>query len=70
MMSQVVLFAYRIMLNISRRESQKFYERGYIVILSYLCNAIKRSTKFRCIGTLNMVELLNMLSMELTMFLN
>ena len=44
MMSQVVLFAYRIMLNISRRELQKFrYQGGYIVILSDLCNAIKKT---------------------------
>ncbi len=32
---------------------QKYYQRGYIVILNDLCNAIeKRSTKFRCIGSL------------------
>ena len=45
MMSQVVLFAYRIMLNILRRELRKriFYQRGYIVILRDLCNAIKKA---------------------------
>ena len=54
MMPQVVLLAYRMMLNISRRELQKFYLRGYIVILNDVCKAIKkRLTKFRCIGTLS-----------------
>ena len=43
MMSQVVLFSYGIKLNISRRELQKFYQRGYIVILSDLCNAIRKT---------------------------
>ncbi len=53
MMSQVMLFANRIMLNILKRELQKFYQRGYIVFLGDLWNAMKkRSTKFRCIGTL------------------
>jgi hypothetical protein len=26
-----------------RRELQKFYQTGYIVILNYLCNAIKKT---------------------------
>ncbi len=43
-MHYVVLFAYRIMLDIlrRRRELQKFYQRVYIVILNDLCNAIKK----------------------------
>jgi hypothetical protein len=31
-------------LNISRKKrAKKFYQRGYIVILNYLCNAIKKT---------------------------
>ncbi len=49
------VFAYRMKLNILRRKGvTKILPRGYIVILSNLCNAIKKSsTKFRCIATLN-----------------
>ena len=39
----VVLFVYRVMLNISTKNRIiKFYQRSYIVISSDLCNAIKK----------------------------
>ena len=40
-----VIFAYQTKLNISRKKRaiQKFYQRGYIVILNYICNAIKKT---------------------------
>ena len=43
MTSVVVLFAYLIKLNIStRKELCKFYQRSYIIILTYLSNSIKK----------------------------
>ncbi len=44
MMSQVVLFAYRMKLNILRMK-EVLYQRGDIVILSDLCDAIKNVRK-------------------------
>ena len=42
-MSHVVLFTYRIKLNISTKKTvTKFYQRSYIVISSNLCNVIKK----------------------------